>query len=523
MDALDLFSKKTEELVETIEFLTDQNRAYQSRIEVLEEQLRSLQRHRFGKRSESHRDDGFFQTTLFNEAEEILVEQEQTPPPDTIDIPAHKRSQRRARRLPDSLQRVDVVYDLSDDEKHCDCGKELNHIGHETLEQLSVVPAQYYVIRHIRKKYACSCKKTIKTAAMPIQPLPKSQASAQIIAYTEVAKYDDGLPLARQEKISLRNGVSLPRQVTARWIIDSSKLYQPLFNLIQDTFFSYDIGHSDETNIQVLKEPGKKAETKSFLWIRSGGPPGKPVILLDYSPTRLGSVASSLLDDFHGYLVCDAYAGYNAIIEKNNLKFVACNDHARRRFDAIVKNIGKTNNHKAWIAIKAIRFYKVLYKIERDIKDLPPEEKYAIRQKESVPQWAAFKDWLTRVRDGGVLHAATRDAIQYMFNHWDALIRYCEDGRLPISNIRSEHVAKAVAIARKNFLFSDSVAGAKASAIVFSMIATAKANGHHPHRYLSVILTELPNMTTVEEMESLLPWNITPEEVKRRFDTYPKP
>jgi hypothetical protein len=386
-----------------------------------------------------------------------------------------------------------------------------------------VIPQQYYVIRHLRKKYACACKGCLRTATMPKQPLPATGASPQLLAQVMVAKYFDGLPLYRQEKIARRDGLDLPRAKLARWMIDGATVFQPLYNLIQEVFFSYDIAMSDDTGIQVLKEDGRRAENKSYLWIRRGGPPEKPVVLVDYSPSKSGETAYGLLSEFHGYLVCDAASNFNQSVRRNGLVTVWCNDHARRRFHSVVVGFEDQEAAKQSIAQQGIDHYRELYRIEREIKDLSPQEKYAVRQKRAVPLWDVFIEWATTLQVQGVAHEGTRDALSYLLNHADGLRRYCDDGRLPISNILSEHVAKTIALARKNFLFADTPAGAVSSARIYSLLESAKANGHHPQRYLSVVLTELPNATTVADIEALLPWNLTPGVVAERYAAYPTP
>lgn len=501
----------------------EQQRAVRQRnhIELLEERLRRLLAQRFGQRSERNPD----QFQLFNEAEllaqaDALTEQDGDH--DTVTIPAHRRRRKKASQaLPPDLPRVDVVYDLDPGETHCSCGEPLQRIGEQVLEQLAVIPQQYYVIRHIRPTYACRCKHCIRTAAMPAQPLPGSRASAPLLAHTMVSKYLDGLPLYRQEKMAARLGLVLPRAKLARWLIDASKVLQPLVNLLNDTFFAYDIAYSDDTGIQVLKEDGRAAASQSALWIRRGGPPNQPVVLVDYAPSKSGEAAYGLLSEFHGTLVCDGAASFNAAVRRNGLNLALCNDHARRRFHKVCVGLGK---HKAAnsIAQQGLRRYQRLYAIEREAKDLSDEERRAYRQQHAVPVWDDFLAWAERVQREGVSHAGTRDALAYLLKHAQGLRFYCADGRVPISNIRAEHVAKTIAIARKNFLFADTSAGAEASGRIFSLIETARANGHHPQRYLTVLLNELPNVTDLEQVEALLPWNLTPEQVDARFAVYPK-
>lgn len=496
-------------------------RNQQNHIELLEERLRRLLTQRFGRRAERFPD----QFQLFNEAE-LLAQatpvDDDEDDGDTVTIPAHKRRKKARQALPPELPRVDVVYDLDPEDTHCTCGEPLQRIGEQVLEQLAVIPQQHYVIRHVRPTYACSCKQCIRTASMPVQPLPGSRASGALLANVMVSKYLDGLPLYRQEKIAARSGLDLPRAKLARWLIDASQIFQPLLNLLNDSFFSYDIAHSDDTGIQVLKEDGRAAASQSALWIRRGGPPDRPVVLVDYAPSKSGEAAYGLLSEFSGTLICDGAASFNAAVRRNGLNLALCNDHARRRFHKVCVGLGKKQAGQS-IAQQGLRRYQRLYAIEREAKDLSDAERLAYRQQHAVPAWDDFLAWAERVQREGVSHAGTRDALAYLLKHAEGLRYYCNDGRIPISNIRAEHVAKTIAIARKNFLFADTTAGAAASGRIFSLIETARANGHNPQRYLTVLLTELPNVTTVEQIEALLPWLLTPAQVDERYAAYPKP
>lgn len=505
---------------------------------VLEEKLRLLNQKHFAKSSEKN--PGQAELHFLNEAEmlhaqDILDETEANSETDNaeqedgITVPAHTRKRAKKRQLPSDLPRCDVIHDLTDEQKQCSCGLTMNVIGEEVLEQLAIVPQQFYVIVNRKLKYACTCKRCMRTANMPVQPLPGSQASPQMMAHVMVSKFHDGLPLYRQEKMAKREGLDLDRSKLARWTIEGGKHFQPIWNCLQDSFYSYDIALADETGIQVLKEQGRKPENKSYLWIRRGGPPDKPVVLVDYSPSRAGDIASGLLEYFNGYLVVDGYSGYNAVVRNNKLLPVYCNDHSRRKFVDVVTSLTKNLDEQAklesknWIASQAVELYKSIYRVETIIKNMSPEEKYAERQRLAVPLWETFMMWANRMQVEGVAHKETRKALAYLIKHSDGLRRYCDDGRLPISNIQAEHVAKAIAVPRKNFLFADTPAGAHASAMIYSILETAKANKQHPQRYLSVLLAELPNAQTADDIESLLPWNITPEEVNRRYATYPAP
>ena len=487
------------------------------RIEILEAELRLQRQKRFGASSEKHKD--VLTADLFSDLA-LDIELPDEDEEDSITISAHQRK-RRGQTSNKPLPHVDVVYDLAEEEKTCPhCHEALTPIKDKLLTQYAIIPEQFYLIRHIRKRYACSCKQCIKTAEMPNQVIPKSEASSPLLAYLMVAKFLDGLPLHRLEKKAAREEMDLPRTKTSRWLIKGSAHFQPVLNLFEDQFLSHDIAMADETGIQVLKEDLRTPESKSYLWMRRGGPPDKPVVLVNYAPSRAGDIPLRLLDGFKGYLVTDAYAGYNPAIEKQGLKWVACNDHARRKFKEALQSLAKLTNKSETVASKGLAFYKPLYKIEREAKHFTPEERYRYRQERSVPIWEAFYAWLLSV-SGSVYDEKTRIAVNYVLKHFDALTRYCEDGRLPISNIQCEHVAKTIAISRKNFLFCDTPQGAHASARIYSVIETARANGHNPLNYLTVLLTELPNIDSLEGYEALLPWNITPLQIKEKMSAYP--
>lgn len=494
-------------------------------VQQLEERIRALLISRFGRKSEKFNPDQF---QLFNEAELLAAFDTATDNSQDTDITvgAHSRKRKKSpHALPAHLPRVDVEHDLDEDQKQCSCGNTLHKIDEEVLEQLSIIPQQYYVIRHRKAVYACSCKQCMRTAKMPVQPLPRCQVSAQMLCYLMVSKYLDGLPLYRLEKMGKRSAIELPRARLARWLIDGSAVFQPLLNLLIDSFFSYDIAMSDDTGIQVLKEANRAAHSQSALWIRRGGPPDKPVVLVDYAASKSGETAYGLLSEFHGTLVCDGASNFNLSVRRNGLSVALCNDHARRRFRRVYDQLSKEDKATAQGSIAGIGLakYKKLYQIESEIKELTAEQKHAARQAQALPHWESFIAWAKQVQAEGVRHPGTRDALSYLIKHTESLQTYCHDGRLPISNIKSEHVAKTIAIARKNFMFADTPAGAEASAKMFSMIETARANDHNPQHYLTVLLSELPNISCVEEVEALLPWNLTPEEASHRYHRYPAP
>jgi len=494
-------------------------------IEKLEERLHALLVQQYGKRSERFNPD---QLSLLNEAE-IIAEDEpdQTDSDEShIDVKPHKRRCNNQRKpIPEHLARVEVHHELDEQERQCHCGATLERIGEDVHEQLSIVPRQYFVERHIRARYACACKACAKSAAVPAHPLPGAQVTPVMVAHTMVSKLLDGLPLYRQEKQAAREGLELPRAKLARWFINGSIVFQPIINRFMDTFFSHDIALCDDTRIRVLKTEEHNPNTQSALWIRRGGPPDKPVVLVDYAPSKSGEVAYGLLSEFHGTLVCDGATNFNLSVRSNKLKVALCNDHARRRFNKVHQKLSKEKKNRSTLAIasQGLVQYNKLYAIERKIKAVSAEERLRVRQTEAIPLWKSFIKWAEQKRQEGVRHAGTADALDYLIKHAKTLQTYCHDERLPISNIQSEHVAKTIAVARKNFLFADTLAGAESSGRVFSLIETARANNHNPQKYLSVLLADLPNVKTVDEIDALLPWTITPEAIAERYAAFPAP
>jgi hypothetical protein len=319
------------------------------------------------------------------------------------------------------------------------------------------------------------------------------------------AKFVDGLPLARFEYVLDRHGVPVPRQTLARWVIGVGKMLQPLHNLMRDTLFDGPFIHADETVVQVLKEPDKKPTSKSYMWVQTGGPPDKPVVIYDYDPSRSGEVPVRLLNGYRGYLMTDGYDGYNALAKAQGIEHMTCWAHVRRYFvDAVrVQPKGKRGH-----ADEAVALIGKLYGIERDYKDATDKERQLARQQYSVPVLAALHAWMDRILPGVTPTSALGSALSYMSDYWPRLTRYTERGDLPIDNNRCENAIRPFVIGRKNWLFSDTPAGAHASAVIYSLMQTAKANGIEPYTWLRRVMRELPAAKTVEDVEALLPWNL---------------
>ena len=500
-----LQKKTQDELVSLMLEYQRKQQAYEATMACLNDQIKLYQRRQFAKKSEKYSEDDP-QYLLFNEAMSPSNLTEIEAAEEEITVPEHTRKKRGRKPLPKDLPRKQEIHDLPESEKVCACGCELTCIGEQTSEQLDIIPAKIYVIEHVYKKYACKqCEETIKQAKAPLQPIPKSIASAGMLAHVLVSKYCDGLPLYRQETILQRIGVDIPRVTMSHWVIKCANLLKPLYKLMTHQIQSYDVAYSDETKVQVLREPNRAPEAQSYMWCFGGGPPDKFSWLYHYSPSRGHEVIEEILEDFKGHLHIDGYRGYETFADGKAVTLVGCWYHVRRYFVDADKVSSKRG-----LAFEAIRFCKKLANIERDIKlrKLTPEQTKQVREHQALPIIKQFKAWLDKHFPTVLPKSPLGKAMQYAHNQWPKLLNYLKDGRLEISNNRTERAIKPFVIGRKAWLFSNTVAGVEASCVIYSLIETCKAHNVEPYDYLRKALTEIPSAQTEAELEALLPYNI---------------
>jgi len=485
--------------------LKSQIRYLQTHVEKLEEEKRRLLQQRFGPSSEK---DPSPQMRLFNEPEAAADQAAAEEAEETVTVPEHKRRKSGRKPLPDHLPRIEVEHDLSDAEKHCECGCQLTRIGEEVSEQLDIIPAKIQVIRNIRIKYACKdCEGTVRTAPLPPQPIPKSNASPGLLSHIVVGKYQDALPLARQEKQFARIGVEISRATLARWVIQLGTLVQPLIHLLRERLLDYDYMGMDETRIQVLKEPDRIAASQSCIWVQRGGPPGQPVILFHYTTSKAARVAEPLLEAYAGFVQVDGNSTYETLAKAHpGIRLVGCMAHARRKF--FEANQAQSKKGRTGRAQKGLSLIQKLYGIERVIKDKPAQEKQSIREERAAPLLEDLHTWALRSIDEVPPSSLTGKALHYLLEQWPKLIRYLEDGRLSIDNNATERAIRPFVIGRRNWLFADTQRGASASANLYSLIETAKASNIEPYIYLRHIFKELPAAHTVAQLEAMLPFNL---------------
>ncbi len=480
----------------------------QSRVALLEEENALLRHRLFGRKSEQSTESSAAQLPLFNEAESLAEPRAQESDEDSVK-PAKRRRKRKP--LPAQLPRIDVVHALPEHELTCTCGCRKHEMGEEVSEQLDIVPMQIRVIRHVRKVYGCrGCETAPVTADKPAQLIEKSLASPSVLAMLLTTKYVDGLPLYRFEKVLGRHGIDLSRQTLARWVIECGEWLQPLVNLMRDRLLESRVVHCDETRLQVLKEPDREATSQSWMWVQTGGPPDKPVILFDYSTRRAQEVPSTLLAGYRGYLMTDDYSGYNAIEQQPGVERLGCWAHVRRKFVEAQTAQPKGKTGRADMALNMIN---ALYRIERKQRELQADEDtlYRVRQEHSVPVLNDLSKWLEKTLPHVTPQSALGKALNYLANNWNKLVRYVEAGHLPIDNNAAERAIRPFVIGRKNWLFSATPNGATASAHLYSLVETAKANGREPYAWLRHVLERLPQAVSVEDFEALLPWNCSPQ------------
>lgn len=471
--------------------------------------IRQLKQQHFGRKSEKLDVELPLLPGLQNLFDEAGIEPADEPEEETPEQLAEqeitKKKKPGRRPLPQHLPRERVIHDLPEAEKQCKCcGHQMVKFGEETSEQIGYIPAQLKVLVHVRNKYACkACEEGVTLAPMPPQPIPKSIASAGLLAHVLVSKYADHLPLYRQSDMWARLDIDISRATMSGWVLKCGTLLAPLVDLMRLNIINHDYARADETTLQVLNEPGRKAKDKSFMWVfMNEGLPQKSIVYR-YDPSRKGAVAAEFLEGFKGHLQSDAYSGYKHIC-KDGIISVGCWAHARRKFVDILKIVSKTGK-----ATEAVAFIEKLYQIEQYAKDkaLPPDKMKELRQAKSKPILDSYKAWAESTVPRVPPKNPLCGAIKYSLNNWAELTRYLGDGRLDIDNNACERAIKPFAVGRKNWLFAGNELGAKASAVIFSLIETCETNGIEPETYLK---HALENIHTTKDLSKLLPFNFKP-------------
>lgn len=520
---LDALREALADAVRRNEVLSGELRVARTERDLLQEKLKQITRRLFAAQSEAGTTAQ--KDLFFNEAEALAAKCE--PPSEepadeqTTTVGAHTRKAKRGRKpLDPALPREVVRHELPLDQRVCPHdGQQLREIGVEASEQLDIVPQQVRVIRHERVKYACPCcDGTIRLAARPAQVIPKGLFTESALAWIATSKYLDGLPLYRQAVLLGRfGGTDISRNTLAASIVRIGQAAQPVVNLMRDELLDSPLIFGDETELQVLKEPGRRAQAKSYMWAQmtdgSGmDGQGPPIRLFAYAPSRSTKTARELYAGIRqgAVLMSDGYEAYNAIADEHRLVHLACWVHCRRYFYDALQALPKDKRGPEQLSARFIELIGKLYHIEaqatRDGADTL--ERGRRRQAHSVPVLGDIEALLLANLHSVIPASLLGKALHYLASQWPKLKRFVEDGRYSLDNNVQENAIRPFCVGRRNWLFADTVDGAHASANLYSLLQTCQVNGIDSWRYLRALLVALPQAKTVEDYAVLLPWRL---------------
>ena len=468
----------------------------QAIIDKLTHENAVLKRLKFAAQSERFNPEqrSLLEESLDADLQAVAEELEQLAPPAADKSPAKQQPKRQP--LPAHLPRREIRHDP--ESTTCACGCQLKRIGEDVSEKLDYVPGSFTVERHIRGKWACAqCEKIVQE---PVEPhvLDKGIPTAGLLAHVSVAKYTDHQPLYRLEPIFGRAGFPIPRSTLAQWVGTCGVRLQPLVDALKAVVLRHGVLHADETPVQMLK-PGNGKTHRAYLWAYAAGAfEDLKAVVYDFCESRAGVHAREFLGDWQGTLVCDAYAGYKEGFKSGQIIEAGCLAHARRKFfDLHVAN-------KSQIAGFALEQFAKVYEIERQVKNLPAEERKTARQQQTKPVLDALREWMLLQRQKVPGNSAISKALDYSLNRWAALTRFVDDGQLPVDNNWVENRIRPVALGRANWLFAGSLRAGERAAAIMSLIQSARMNGHDPYEYLKDVLTRLPTHKA-SQIEELLP------------------
>ena len=477
-------------------------------LKYYEEQFKLSQRRQFGSSSEQSPDQLRIDN-MFNEAEDQANPELPEPTYEEISYKRKKRVGKREEDL-EGLETERIEYELPESERKCpDCGEVMRDIGVTERDEIEIIPAKVIRKQHAVHAYGCGkCEKKgdhthIIRAEAPTPLISGSLASPSAVAHIATQKFVNGIPLYRQEKGFGYDGVILSRQTMANWMVYTAQNYvQAIYSLLIESFLSEDIGHADETSVQVLREPGRAAELKSYEWIyRSGVGSKRPVVIFEYKETRKQEHPKAFLKDFKGFLHTDGYQVYHNL--PPDIVVVGCWSHCRRYWEKAYEALDK-NKRDGSNAERGLVYCNLLFALEHDFRDLPPDERYEKRLEESKPVSDDFFDWIATL--GALPKSLMGEAIKYSLSQRKYLENVYLDGRLELSNNLAERALKPFVQGRKQWLFSCTPNGAESSSIYYSIVETAKANNLNPFQYIKFLLEKLPSAKT-SDLAGLLPWS----------------
>lgn len=493
--------KKYEQAQSEIKNLTLQNKELIANYNWILEQLKLSKKKIYGSSAEKIAED-YGQLNLFNEAELERQPLEPEPKLEEITYKRRKSKKRNQEKIYGDLPIEEIVYDIPEEEKICEkCGSDMSFMKYEIRKELKIVPAKVSVVEHKKAVYVCkNCDKNgieanFKTAKGVPALIEKSLASPSMLAYIMNQKFTNAMPLYRQEQEFKRMGVNLTRQTMANWMIKGANLLRPIYEEMRRELVSKQFLHADETPLEVLNEPGKEPSAKSYMWVyKTGQFEGNPIVLYDYEVGRSGEFAKKFLSGFSGYLHCDGWTGYDKV---GNAKRCGCWAHLRRYFlNALEVQEDKTDY--STIAGQGFLMIQEIFALEKvDPKKPGEKRKYTleetaeIREKKSPDKVKEFFEFCEENQGRTLPKSMTGRAITYALNQRATLEAFLENPKIELTNNSAERAIKPFVIGRKNWLFCNTPDGAKASAIIYSIIETAKANNLNPQAYLEQIFEKL--------------------------------
>jgi transposase len=498
------------------------------RVVLLEEEIRWLKAQVFGRTAEHHTPDlNPEQQMLFNEPEVLsaLEAAEAALAQRTTVIAAHERKRTGRTRIAKEFPRQEIVHDLTEEEKVCPHdGTRLERFGEEVSERYGYQKARIWVEQHVRPKYSCPCcREGVRIAPVPASLLPKANVGASLLAHLVANKFVDGIPIYRTCGQLERLELTLSPSTAGTWVnaAGGGDAVSSLVRVLNEELLNAPFVQMDETYLQVLHSE-KSPTATHYMVVRAGAPPGKRILLFNYVPSRTADALQDLLvgpnGAYSGKLLTDGLELYDSVTERLHIEHFGCLVHCRRYFDKASK-VTELPSGRNLAKVAMVEYLGPVFAVERKIDALregaeregvpaPLEQILALRQKQSAPLMAAFKEWVDARALEVPPKSALGKALSYTLGQWHKLSRFLADPQLPAHNNVCENEIRPFAVGRRSWLFQGNGVGATASANWLSLIATAKANGLEPYAYLLHIIEALPKVTTLEMLEALLPWNV---------------
>ena len=476
-----------------------------AKIEKITFELARLKAWKFGAHTErmTAEQRQMFETTAAEDEADLAAQLAalQGESKDSAASPPKSKQQPRRQPLPDHLRRVDHHHEPVD--TTCGCGKPMERVGEDVSERLDVIPAEFFVHRHVRGKWACRCCQTLGQEPVDPQIVDKGVPTAGLVAHTLVGRFVDHLPYYRLEQINARSGVTTPRSTLASWAGAAGAALAPLYDAHRAFILSARVLHADETPVNML-DPGAGKTRKAYVWAYARGAfDPSPGVIYDFCASRAARHPVAFLARWRGTLTCDDYAAYDVVFKLEDRVEAGCLAHARRKFDELLKA------GTSAVAAPALQRIAALYRVEQEVASSTPNERLAARRERSLPLWNELHAWMLverrRVPDGSGAAAA----LDYSLKRWTALGRFLVDGEVSIDNNHCENLIRPWAMGRKAWLFAGSELAGQRAAVVMSLVHSAKLHGHDPWVYLKDVLERLP-LHPSHRIDELLPhrWQI---------------